>query len=303
MSARRCSLEALQAWEETSSYADDLLNELAKRFQLSGPDRALAQELFYGVIRNLFLLDALIDSLRQGKLQSSARNLLRIGFYQIFETKIATHAAVNETVKLARQREKGLVNAILRNALRRETELREAMETWPLEDRYSHTDFLIERWQDQFGEADTLSLLEWNNRPPEIYARLNPLAPDEDALNRVRSEVQPCLLGDRFPDFFRFEGAPNREWLEKGLIYIQDPSTSLACRLLDPRPGEAILDACAAPGGKAALIAAGMNHEGELCATDSSERRLKQLKENLDRLGVADAKVIELDWSDPDISL
>jgi len=296
MSARRCALESLDAWEETSRFAGDILADLATRHRLSSADRGLAQEILYGVIRNLYLLDELVARLRDGRVQPSTRNLLRIGLYQLLLSEIADHAAVNETVEIARKREKGLVNAVLRNALRRRDELLAEIETWPPEDRFSHPDFLIERWAEQYGEETALELCRWNNRPPVTYARLNPLATDREALDRVESATQPCWVGEQAPGFFAVEGAPDPEWIEKGLIYVQDPATALACRLLDPAPGETVLDACAAPGGKTALLAALMENRGSIVATDSSATRLEQLSGNLDRLGVAIADVRRLDW-------
>ena len=296
MSARRCAIEALNTWEDTSVYADEILSELAGKFRLSSADRGLAQDIFYGTIRNLFLVDEIIEKLRRGRIKPSTQNVLRIGLYQIFCSGIANHAAVNETVNLARQHEKGLVNAILRNTLRRESEFKSEIENWPLEDRFSHPGFLIERWEKQFGEENTRALLEWNNRPPSVFARINELTSDAEALNRVKSETQPCLLGDDYPDFFRVEGAPNVDWLNEGLIYIQDPSTSHSCRLLAPQPGEAVLDACAAPGGKTGYLAALMDNTGQITATDSSHQRLQQTRENLNRLGINNTDIIQADW-------
>lgn len=297
--ARRCALESLTEWEDTSRYATDILEDQSRRLRLSPPDRGLAQDLLYGVIRHLYLLDELIDRFRRGSIKGSTQNLLRLGLYQLFKSGIAEHAAVNETVGLARNHERSLVNAILRSAQRQKPELLAEIETWPLEDRYSHPDFLIRRWTEQYGPDATEALCRWNNDPPSVYARLNPLARDREALERVRSEIAPSLLGDAYPDFFKVDGAPNTEWLRDGLIYVQDPSTSLACRLLDPRPGEVVLDACAAPGGKTALLAALMENHGTLFATDSSEGRLKSMRDNLDRLAVSPVEVRRIDWTEP----
>ncbi len=300
MSARRCALEALSTWEDTSRFASDILDDLSRSLRLSPPDRALAQEILYGTIRNLYLLDELISRFRRGSLNPLTQNLLRIGLYQLFKTEIAEHAAVNETVELARKHERSLINAILRNAQRKKPELLEEIETWPLEDRYSHPDFLVKRWIKQYDETSVESFCRWNNEPPVVFARINSLARDREALDRVRSGSQPSMVGDSFPDFFQVTGAPNPDWLREGLIYIQDPSTSLACRLLDPKPGEEILDACAAPGGKTALLAALMNNEGRITATDNSPPRLDQLRENLQRLAVTIAEVKQADWSAPE---
>ncbi|MEM6279477.1 MAG: transcription antitermination factor NusB, partial [Verrucomicrobiota bacterium] len=300
MSSRRVALESLIEWENTSAYAEDILADLAGHYRLEGSDRSLAVEILYGTIRNLFLLDEIIDQLRRGKVKSETRNLLRIGLFQIFLSGIADHAAVNETVSLARKHERGLVNAILRNALRQREEFEASIPDWPLEDRYSHPEFLIERWTGQFGEEATAALCEWNNTPPRNYGRINTLAPDTEALNRVRLETQPCLVGPEFPDFFHFEGAPHREWLAQGLFYVQDPSTSLACRLLDPQPGERILDACGAPGGKAAYLAALCGSPSSLTVTDSSSARLERTKENLERLHAKEVTLKQVDWTEAD---
>lgn len=300
MSARRCALEALTTWEDTSRFASDILDDLARSLRLSPPDRALAQEILYGTIRNLYLLDELISRFRKGSLNPLTQNLLRIGLYQLFKTGIAEHAAVNETVELARKHERSLINAILRNAQRKKPELLQEIETWPLEDRYSHPEFLLKRWVNQYDGISVEALCRWNNEAPVVFARINPLARDLDALDRVRSETQPCLVGESFPGFFRVDGAPNPDWLREGLIYVQDPSTSLACRLLDPKPGEEILDACAAPGGKTALLAAMMKNEGSIIATDNSPPRLEQLRENLQRLAVANTEVKLADWNAPE---
>ena len=156
--ARRCALEALTEWEDTSRFAADILDHLSRRMRLSPQDRGLAQDLLYGVIRNFYLLDELIERFRRGAIKNQTRNLLRLGLYQLFKTDIAEHAAVNETVSLARQHERSLVNAILRSAQREKAALLAEIESWPLEDRCSHPAFLIDRWTAQYGPEATEAL-------------------------------------------------------------------------------------------------------------------------------------------------
>jgi 16S rRNA (cytosine967-C5)-methyltransferase len=102
------------------------------------------------------------------------------------------------------------------------------------------------------------------------------------------------------PDFFRAADVP-RAALEAGSCYVQDPSTWFACALLDPKPGMRVLDACAAPGGKAAILAQFMENQGTLVATDTSSRRLKRLAENLARLGVTNVQCRSVDWTAEDV--
>lgn len=298
--SRACALTALTLWEDTGRFAEHILDDLAKKFRLSGPDRGLAQEILYGCIRHLRLLDAVIDELRGGRIKSDTRNLLRVGLFQLLRSGIAEHAAINETVGLARPHEKKLVNAILRRAQRERAEIEADIATWPLAQRTSHPDFLVKRWETHYGADAATFLCNWNNQVPPVFARINACAADQEALNRVRSETIPCLLGPEFPDFFRVDGALPIDWIESGLIYVQDPSTSHACRLLDPQPGEIILDACAAPGGKTALLAALIHSSEGLMASDFAPPRLEQLRHNLDRLGLAGVPVHEIDWTSPD---
>ncbi len=204
---------------------------------------------------------------------------------------------MNETVSLCKKHEKGFVNAILRNAQRQKDEILADIKNWSLEDQYSQPEFLIERWTEQYGEEAAVSLCHWNNQPPKVYGRINSLAPDKEALARVRADTQAFLLGEDYPDFFVIEGPPNTFWLDEGLIYIQDPSTSRACSLLAPQPGESILDACGAPGGKAALLAAMRGNEGRLVATDNVETRLEQMQQNFNRLHLSDIEVTLADWA------
>ena len=294
--ARQTALSALRSWENGSRHADEILADLSRKNRLQGPEHALAQSLFYGVLRHLTRLDTLIDDLRRGHLNPELRCVLRLGLFQLFHTDIAEHAAVNETVALARGL-RGVVNGILRNAQRRREELAALADTWPPAVRFSHPDFLIERWERQFGPEATEKLCRWNNEPPAVFARTNRLREGAEEALQTASEAArvPGKAG-----FFRLaEGAPPAAWIDEGLVYIQDPSTVLACNLLHPKRGERVLDACASPGGKTALMADRMKNGGRIVAADSSPDRLGLLRENLRRLGVENTESIVVDWLRP----
>jgi 16S rRNA (cytosine967-C5)-methyltransferase len=244
-------------------------------------------------LRHLSLLDFWIGSLRSQHLDHDARDLLRLGLYQLFLLDTPEHAAVYETVKLAGAKTRSLVNAVLRNSLRRKTELVEKARGQELSIRSSHPPFLIERWRKNFGAEKTAALCEWNNRPAPIYARVNRLkiSPDEFLSQHSDSERLP-----QFENFARLTSIPG-EALAAGLCYIQDPSTAVACLLLDPNPDERVLDACAAPGGKTAYLAELMQNQGDILACDRDESRIMTLRDNLERLGVGIAKFAQQDWS------
>jgi 16S rRNA (cytosine967-C5)-methyltransferase len=291
-SARRVALAALRTWRKKTEFADAIISRLLSGAALESADRAFAMELFYGILRNLTLLDFWISQLRSTRLDVDLRDLLRLGLYQLFLANTAEHAAGNETVSLAPKRKRPIVNAILRSAVRRRQELRTKANSQPLDVRFSQPKFLIEHWNKQFGEKATKVLCEWNNLPPPIYARINHLKIDRQTfLERYRDARS-------LPDVSNFVELPSpREALNQGDCYVQDPSTAIACELLHPKPGEKILDACGAPGGKTGYLAELMENNGLIVACDRDPDRLRLLGENLTRLGVGIAKCVRHDWT------
>ncbi len=299
INARQIALQGLRDWDDTSQFADEILARLTKKHLLVSSNRALVQELFYGTLRHLESVDYVIESLRRGSLSPQALWVLRLGVYQLLHTDIAEHAALNETVSLMGKNQRGFVNAILRNAQRQKEDFKAKIAGETLDIRESHPEWLVDRWTSQLGGEATERLCKWNNEPAPVYARFNPLA-ESGRVDEVRASIEPDLFVDGSPDFFQIKGQIHPDWLAEGLIYIQDPSTIGACNQLDAKPGESILDACAAPGGKAAFLAGAMNNEGEIIAVDNSARRIKRLQENLERMLVTNVKVQELDWQSGD---
>jgi 16S rRNA (cytosine967-C5)-methyltransferase len=157
--------------------------------------------------------------------------------------------------------------------------------------RLSHPDEWFKRWKSSYGTDAAIQLMEWNNQPAETFFRINPLVPC--------AEHPPGLAVDGAPGFFRLDGPLPNQALASGGIYIQDPATRHCVELLDPKPGESVLDACAAPGGKAFLIAASSGGGQGLVCTDSNEKRLPRLAENLTRLHVDGAETLAHDWTQP----
>ena len=291
-SARRVALAALKSWRKKNDFADSIISWLLARSVLAAADRAFAVELFYGVLRNLALLDFWIGQLRDAHVDVDLRDLLRLGLYQLSIASTPEHAAVYETVALAPARRRPVVNGILRAAIRRREGLQQLTDAQSLDVQFSHPKFLIERWTEQFGEAGAQTLCKWNNQPPPIYARINQLKMDRQNFPEryPKSRVHPNC-----PNFVELPSLTAA--LNRGDCYVQDPSTAIACELLDPKPGEKILDACAAPGGKTSYLAELMNNSGLIVACDRDRNRLRLLQENLARLGVGVAKVIKHDWA------
>ena len=291
--ARQTSFDILQRWVESSAYAEDLIAQYADSGQLTSADRGFTNALVLGVLRNLTLLDHWIDTMRgRGKLDRDVRNALRLGLFQILCMRVPDYAAVNETVGLVRKHARPIVNAILRRATREQASLLEGIESLPVEIRYSTPDFLIDKWAAQFGQAATQTLCEWNNQPADIIIRANQLQPEATAIIAAAEDTE-AIPGSA--DFYRVASVP-LDWIERGLAYVQDPATAIAPALLAPQPGQRVLDACAAPGGKTALLAELMQNQGTIVATDRSEKRCVTLRDNLQRMGVGIAEIATADW-------
>ena len=150
-SARETALAASRLWRKEKRFADSIISGLLATADLTPSDRAFALELFYGVLRNLTLLDFWIACLRASRIETNVRDILRLGLYQVFLLKTPEHAAVHETVAIAPQKQRSIINAVLRAATRQRSELLARADTQPLFVRTSHPQFLVERWQQRFG--------------------------------------------------------------------------------------------------------------------------------------------------------
>jgi 16S rRNA (cytosine967-C5)-methyltransferase len=324
---RQIALRVLLARSEKGEYTENLLEQamddgasIPAETQPNTPstfnpqpatykpaDRALCQELVYGIVRHQATLDWLIARKTDNREQKPAlQNLLRLGLYQIFWLdRIPPHAAVHETVELAKQEgfgpQAGFINAILRGYLRESDATRKLLADLKISNPaagFSQPQWLVERWQKRFGDDRTRQLLEWNNVPPKTFARVNTLKTDASKLiEKWREEnVEYDFVRREFlagPDLeaiiFELKAHPPLTSLESfrnGWFYVQDPSTLLATLDLAPKPSETILDLCAAPGGKTTFMAQQMNNTGKIIASDVSEERLKLIEENCVRLGI-----------------
>src|ERR1700758_3415080 len=155
--------------------ADAIISRLMADSAISASERGFALELFYGVIRNLSLLDFWIGCLRPAKIDSEVRDILRLGLYQLLRLGTPEHAAVHESVELARPKTRSVINGILRTAARQREELQVRAQAQPVSIRESHPDFLVSRWQKRFGTEAAAAICRWDNQPPPIYARVNEL--------------------------------------------------------------------------------------------------------------------------------
>jgi 16S rRNA (cytosine967-C5)-methyltransferase len=289
VNARELALDLLNRWPKSRLLADELLERALAGSSLSGSDRAFVTELFYGCLRRKLSLEFLLAQLASKPPRPLVANILRLGLYQLFHLRTPAHAAANETVALAKAQADGasarFVNAILRRADRERDALlakladTRATKPWIY---YSHPEWLWKRWAARLGREQAAALCEWNNQPPPIYIRINTLkASTKPADIDAEPTGHPlCWRATNASGLFRAES------FAKGEFYVQDLSTLVAVDVLDPQPGDSVLDVCAAPGGKTTYIAQQMQNRGRIIAADSTNSRLALVGENCRRLGV-----------------
>jgi 16S rRNA (cytosine967-C5)-methyltransferase len=289
VNARELALDLLNNWQKSHQLADDLLKIALDGSTLQGSDRAFVTELFYGCLRQKLTLDFLVAQLANVPPQPVVANILHLGLYQLFLLKTPAHAAVNETVALAKTQahtsEAKFVNAILRRAEREHDALQARLdatrETAPWI-YYSHPQWLWERWMTRLGRESAAAICEWNNQPPPLYIRINTLKTSTKPAD-INAEPTTHPLCWRVVNA---SGLFQGNSFTSGEFYVQDPSTLIAVDVLDPQPGESVLDMCAAPGGKTTYLAQKMQNRGRIIAADLSSSRLALVGENCRRLGV-----------------
>ncbi len=284
MNAREASLIALCELDEGTNLKD-ALGKIFEKDELSEENRALANEIAFGTLRHREDIDQIIRETFVGDFNATdvvLKNILRIAVYQyLFLDRIPVYAVVNEAVNLGRSvKEKSLINAVLRGVIRnkkvqsfREPQvwvLRKIIEAYPVE-----------------GEK----IIESFKIRPIPYIRINMLrtSPEvvEQKLQEMNIETKPANWLGEFRRINRLGTLINNSLLKQGLISIHDEAQGMICRLLNPQPGERIVDLCSAPGSKTTYMAELMKNKGTIVACEVSSTRLKLVAENAERLGLS----------------
>jgi 16S rRNA (cytosine967-C5)-methyltransferase len=299
---RSAAFQTLLRIEKERSYADILIDHELANGQLAGPDRGLFTELVYGVLRRQGSLDYIVgqfSSKPPAKLERAVLLLLRLGLYQMFYLdRVPVSAAVNETVKLAKEltpRASGFINAVLRSSDRGREQLRypdrEQDPVAHLAAVHSHPAWLVQLWLGQLGLAEAEALATAMAKPAPLTIRVNSLKTDATTLRqRLAAEglsAQPCRYAPHGLTLAGHASLAGSASFREGLFTVQDEASQLAALLLAPLPGERVLDLCAAPGGKATYLAQLMENRGTLVACDRTGRKLELIRETAARLGVS----------------
>lgn len=294
MPARALAWKCLDRWSQGGVFAEALVDSESRYHELSSADRALLQAIVFGTLRNKTYLEHLCKQLRDAPLEDSLRNLVMSALFQLLMMGQAEYAVVNETVKIAPTRAAGLVNAMLRQALRMKDEFIRTRDELPLDVSYSTPNWLVQRWVKDFGDKECRAMLEWNLKTPSLYARINPLNP----LSPI-PEAWTALEGENLEGWYAVQGGLPMEALKAGQVYMADPSTRFAVHMMQVVPGERVLDACAAPGGKSMALLGMTGGDIQLLASDMHDHRLYSLEQNLLRAGAKNVELAAHDWSRP----
>ncbi len=290
--AREVAFQVVVRVFEDGAWADRAFRSAAEAAGLDERDRAFAMELAYGTVRLVRPLDHAIELLGRrplARLDVPVRAALRLGAYQLaYAGSVPAHAAVDESVELVRraglERAVGFANAVLRRLAAGIDEVLASLgEATPAQAalRHSYPDWVAETWWRELGEEEALALMRAQNGPAETAVRVN----------RRKVADSAALAGERFldlPDALRVDRVP-ADWLERGLVWPQSRGSQLAGLVVGSRPGERVLDLCAAPGGKATQLA------GDVVAVDLDEGRARELERVAMRLGAANVRVVHAD--------
>jgi 16S rRNA (cytosine967-C5)-methyltransferase len=310
-SARETAYQILFEFERTHNRIDYLESKYIIPEEYSKPDRRLMKQLYSGVVRNMLYLDWVISLFYHGrmtKMLDKTKTILRLALYEIIYLKnIPEHATVNEYVTLADKRvqkkQAGLVNAILRSYLRTQDipdidkQISDTAERISI--RYSFPLWLVKRWISIWGAERTQNLCKAFNNEPEFDVFINP-----EKVSAVDFEEKLLQNGieykksDLFDDIYKIRDIQKlirSGWLQEGLCTVQDESAHIPVRLLQIKETDIILDACAAPGGKYVQMFQGDKKPYMAAAVDIDKLRLKKIRDNLERLNIANSCLVVAD--------
>lgn len=290
--ARSLAVRLLLRTFTQGGYSNLLLDKALSDSGLAPAEKRLCAMLYYGVTERLLTLDHITGCYSRRpveKLDREVRFILALGLYQLlYCEKIPDRAAVSETVALTgvfrKKSASGFVNAVLRNFLRDGKVIRLPEDKWQRKQvEFSAPAALIRKLSEQLGEETADGFLADALKPPPVTIRLNTLRAEPADIAEL--EPVPCAAVENAwfvnaPDISRTES------FAKGYFHVQDIAPQICCQILGARPGETVLDVCAAPGGKTFTIAEMMENRGQLYAFDLHENRVKLIREGAERLGL-----------------
>ena len=285
---------------DKGAYSNIVLNDAFREFFLSPKEKAFMTEIFYGVIRNKKFLDYIIDIYTKDIRKEWIRNLLRISIYQITFMNSDDKGVVWEATELAKKYSIAIskfINGTLRNYLRnKDLELKELYDKKNYEVLYSIPKWFCDVLEKQYGNENLKQVITSLKKIPYLSVRVNKLKYSEEEFEEFLKEKDIQIIKKVDTVYYVNSGLIiNSEEFKAGKIIAQDASSYLAARNLGVMPNELVLDICAAPGGKTAVLAEEMKNSGEVIAIDIHQHKIKLIDTNMKKLGIDIVKAIVMD--------
>lgn len=298
---REIAATALMEIIKENAYNNMALKRILKQNgAMSQKDKAFVTEIVNGTLRNLYFIDYIINSVsntKTEKMKPWILCVLRTAVYQLkFLDKVPQSAVCNEAVKLVKQKGfgklSGFVNGVLRNIMREEINLpdEEKNPAQYLSVKYSFPLWLLKMWLHEYDYNFVKDLCIASNEAPKVTVYCNNLKTNINELkNKLKQkgiEVEDSKMHSDAIKLSKLSDLSKLESFQKGEFHVQDESSALAVKILDPKEREKVLDVCAAPGGKSILAAELMNNKGEISSRDVYEHKLELIEDNANRLGI-----------------
>ena len=285
---------------DKGAYSNIVLNDAFREFFLSPKEKAFMTEIFYGVIRNKKFLDYIIERYTKDIRKEWIRNLLRISIYQITFMDSDDKGVVWEATELAKKYSIGIskfINGTLRNYLRnKESELKKLNDEKNYDVLYSIPKWFCDVLEKQYGNDNLKQAITSLKKVPYLSVRVNKLKYSEEEFEEFLKERDIQIIKKVDTVYYVNSGLIiNSEEFKTGKIIAQDASSYLAAKNLGAMPNELVLDICAAPGGKTAVLAEKMKNSGEVIAIDIHQHKIKLIDTNMKKLGIDIVKAIVMD--------
>lgn len=297
---REIAAEALMEIMTEEAYNNMTLRRLLRQNgAMPRQDRAFVTEVVNGTLRNLIYIDHVLNTFSKTKTEKMKPWLLavmRSAVYQMYFMDVPDSAATNEAVKLAGVRGyaslKGFVNGVLRTVAKKKNEnpLPEKGTAEYLSVAYSHPLWLVRMWMAYYGYEEAEAICAFDNQSPDVTIRVNTLKTNQAELKEMLEaagvEVKDGHVSENALHLTKTADLSRLEAFQQGLFHVQDESSQLAVKILDPQMGESIMDMCAAPGGKSFTAAEQMRNEGKLISCDIYEHKIELMETGAERLGI-----------------
>lgn len=287
---RQIVLEILLKYKQENSYLNLTLNTYFSRYKLTRENKDFITRVVYGTVQNLLYLEYMLQPYLNGRVKTYEKMLLLMSLYQhYFMDSIPDYAIVNEAVNMAKKK-KGMktaqfINAVLKNAFAIQPSLEHLDEIERLSIETSHPLWMIKMFIKQYGLENTKKICLVNNEVPNKTARVNTLKITRDEFLKDENFKKGLLSEDAV--YYQGANIAETTYFKEGIVTIQDESSQMVARLLNPQANEYVLDMCCAPGSKTSHLAAMMNNQGRIDAYDLYEHKIPLVNSQMARLGVS----------------